>query len=53
MKKNRLDADSDASCAGLSAGLFVAGLFSGVIALLLIGGIICGVRKISKMSQNK
>ena len=51
--KNNGLADSDASCAGLSAGLFIAGLFSGVIAVLLVAGIICGLRKISKMSQNK
>ena len=53
MEENGLDADSDASCAGLSAGLFVAGLFSGAIAVLLVAGIICGVCKISKMSQKK
>ena len=53
MEKNGLVADSDASNDGLSAGLFIAGLFSGVIAVLLVEGIICGIRKISKMSQNK
>ena len=53
IKKNGLDADLDTSSDGLSAGLFIAGLFSGVIALLLVEGIICGVWKISKMSQKK
>ena len=47
------DPDSDASSDGLSAELFIAGLVSGVIAVLLVEGIICGVCKISKMSQKK
>ena len=51
MEENGLD--SDASNDGLSAGLFVAGLFSGIITLLLVEGIIFGAWKISKMSQNK
>ena len=38
---------------GLSAGLFIAGLVSGIIALLLVEGIIWGVCKISKTSQKK
>ena len=53
IKKNGLDVDLNASSDGLSAGLFIAGLVSGIIALLLVEGIICGVWKISKMSQKK
>ena len=53
IKKYGLHPDSDTSSDGLSAGLFIAGLVSGVIAVLLVEGIICGVCKISKMSQKK
>ena len=41
-----LDPGSDASSDGLSAGLFIAGLVSGVLALLLVEGIIWGAWKI-------
>ena len=53
IKKNESHPYSDISSVVLSAGLFIAGLVSGVIALLLVEGIICGVCKISKMSQKK